>query len=349
MSILCTISSKDLENEVNIVSNDNLVPLGRTVWINERIEFDWVSSGIRFLIQPLSTKVTLEIEFEVQFPPVYVTFELNCERQEKVWLNHSTIISRSFTLETNMKYEVAIRKITELGIIAVARVSLIGAKDIKLDPKQSCVGKKRILAIGDSYTCGYGVEERNPCPYSVETEDVTHAYAFLLSRLIKADIHIVARSGHGLVKNHSPGFPIPHYFNRTLYVLPEPKWNHSNYQPHVITIMLGLNDFSTEDGIYPNDESYVTGYIRFVRILQELYSTARILLLCPPKVPKRTFCHLVHAVSIVTSVDFFAIPIETFDGGAGCDYHPYYLTQINMTNAILPTMEKIFSTIYIDS
>jgi hypothetical protein len=65
-----------------------------------------------------------------------------------------------------------------------------------------CAKKNQLIVFGDSYTAAYGVDQLSPCSYSAATQDVTHGYAVLMADELEADIHVIAWSGKGAVRNY---------------------------------------------------------------------------------------------------------------------------------------------------
>lgn len=58
--------------------------------------------------------------------------------------------------------------------------------------------------IGNSITCGYGVESENPKdPFTYDTENHFYTYAARTARALKAQHLVVARSGIGIYRNYA--------------------------------------------------------------------------------------------------------------------------------------------------
>ena len=61
----------------------------------------------------------------------------------------------------------------------------------------------KVEFIGNSITCGYGIEDDNPNNgFSYDTENHTMTYAHKVARALNADVNIVARSGIGIYRNY---------------------------------------------------------------------------------------------------------------------------------------------------
>jgi hypothetical protein len=178
------------------------------------------------------------------------------------------------------------------------------------DPKPT----RRIEIIGDSITCGAGVEATSATApecaenglitvmaggvmtpqmgYGQGVENGYLAYGSVLARGLDAEWHLTCTSGIGLVRN---------YFNRdnrtmpVLYdlVYPEstattPTWDTTQFKPDVIVIGLGTNDFSLDsaDPASPRAalplDTFEQGYIQFIDQLAAYYPGVTVVLVSSP-------------------------------------------------------------------
>ena len=93
---------------------------------------------------------------------------------------------------------------------------------VQFDQTTSCHARKnKLLVIGDSISCGYGVEGAYPCTWSASTENVLDSYATLVADAVDAEVIVTAWSGKGVVRNvgditPTSVDPMPVYYNRTL-------------------------------------------------------------------------------------------------------------------------------------
>lgn len=103
----------------------------------------------------------------------------------------------------------------------------------------------RIEFVGDSITCGYGnLAPDESHPFDPATEDFSRSWAGLAGRRLDADLHCVAWSGLGLVRNFNIE-PEPTLIERHRYADPVSKvdWDHGRWVPEVVVVNLGSNDF----------------------------------------------------------------------------------------------------------
>lgn len=60
--------------------------------------------------------------------------------------------------------------------------------------------------IGDSITCGYGVDDEvAEHQFKTATEDVTRAYAYKTARMLNADYSMFSASGYGIITGYTEG------------------------------------------------------------------------------------------------------------------------------------------------
>ena len=136
--------------------------------------------------------------------------------------------------------------------------------------------------IGNSITCGYGVEADSPRePFTYETENHFYSYAALTARALNAQHHAIARSGIGVYRNW--GAPasgsrdcMPAMYEQVMFTDPSELWDHSLYTPDVVCLNLGTND--TSEGNYDFDRME-DAYRRFIAALRDTYPQAKIVLL----------------------------------------------------------------------
>lgn len=112
---------------------------------------------------------------------------------------------------------------------------------------------RQIEFIGDSYTAGYGnVSGQRDCSAIGGVNRNTNSdlgFAALTARSLDADCQINAFSGLGMVRNyngHSPDITYRTFYDRALLHIDGDVWEKpASWQPHVVVIGLGINDFST--------------------------------------------------------------------------------------------------------
>lgn len=171
--------------------------------------------------------------------------------------------------------------------------SLLGIREIRTDGKMSPLPEKalKLEFIGDSITCGYGVEARVTDTFSTATENVEMAYAYLAAQELGADAVMTAISGCGLLSGYTEGeinednLMQPYYekAGRNDWTLPggrkiqDISWDFSAFRPDWLLINLGNNDYSWTRGIPEREEQFGDRYRAFLTMVRRNNPESRIL------------------------------------------------------------------------
>jgi len=166
------------------------------------------------------------------------------------------------------------------GVVRIDHFDLGDDGDLFLSPYPP---SRKLLCIGDSITCGEATEQVPPSiEYGNQNANAELSYGWALAKHFDAQVHLVSYGGRGLTRTwdgKTDDINAPDFFERALPDDPDSKWDHSSYQPDLVTICLGQNDFT--QGIVP-EEVFVPAYIDFINRIQEVYPDAGILLLSSP-------------------------------------------------------------------
>ncbi|MBE8727009.1 SGNH/GDSL hydrolase family protein [Flavobacterium hungaricum] len=156
--------------------------------------------------------------------------------------------------------------------------------------------KKKIEFIGDSITCGAASDPSDvPCDKGeyMDHHNSYYAYGPRISRELGTDYLMSCVSGIGMYRNWNDenkdeGIMPDVYSN--LYLTKDnskPKYDFA-FQPDIISIALGTNDFSGGDGkkerLPFNPEKYVSNYINFIKMLYKHNPNAQIVITNSPMV-----------------------------------------------------------------
>lgn len=229
----------------------------------------------------------------------------------------------------NKLHTLEIIKITESIVGNALFYGFTLDKDAQLQDKIT-QEDKLIHFIGNSITCGYGIEVDNPeLAFSPETENFYDAYACISARALGADYNIVSRSGIGIYRNYDDPKEgskecMPVIYDRMYYDNPEVKYNYSEIKPDVICINLGTNDFST---IGADIIRFRKNYTEFLDRIRSYYPAAKIVCLIGPMLNTDIAINLL--TSIVDNqkqkgdkeIYFFEMSAQG-KLGYGADWHP---------------------------
>ncbi|WP_448660019.1 SGNH/GDSL hydrolase family protein [Sphingomonas sp. CJ99] len=178
---------------------------------------------------------------------------------------------------------------TQSGESRFVGMELIGPGRAYLAPERAM----QIEVIGDSHSVGYGnVSDSRDCTTQQvhDLTDTTQAYGAMVARGLDADYRIHAYSGFGVVRNYAGGEPGDSMVKRYPRAIPGEAsplaGADSEWQPDVIVVNLGTNDFSTP--VKPGEKwadaealkaDYRATYAAFLRDLARAQPQARFVLL----------------------------------------------------------------------
>lgn len=329
---------------------DEVEFFGRFDFTSKYPSADWPGSRVSFFVRSMAEgiSVNLDIVPDVNNPyfEYYLGVEVDCVLVGRYDVNHEMDVLQ-FVLDSEIGavHEISIVKLTEanLGAMSFSDISFEGAEIMNAKEQSSCYTKnKHMLVVGDSITAGYGVDGVYPCSFSAETENILDSYATLVGQNVGADVVTVAWSGKGMVRNYGDESttsvdPMPMFYNRTLATSDDPLlyWNPSasSFQPNVVLITLGSNDYSTTP--YPSDEDFINGYVALVEQIMVDYPNAKIAAVCEPT-PGGNECVNVQYVADTLHIVYINIPDEIYTVPYGCDGHPSVEAQQNIANVITP-------------
>lgn len=271
--LLCfSVSGKDFIINAN---NENVTVIGRADFKNGKTIFSHAGVQLKFNFKGEYLAVGLsdirdDLPESLNFYNIYINdslVEVIKVIPLKKWYN----INYSFK---NRIVEVVIFKRTEAmcagGVFHGLKVNE-GAEIYKEKLKS-----RKIEWIGDSFTAGYGNLVSNATPpngnpttgFHAKNEDNSRAWGAIASKILNAEYMCTAFSGKGIYRNYdnSEEGTMPKIYNLINPVISNEKWNFSRYQPDLIVVNLGQNDFGPETQKIP----LMTDSARFTKVYLEL-------------------------------------------------------------------------------
>ena len=205
----------------------------------------------------------------------------------------------------------------------------------------SALPSKGIEFIGDSYTCASGnLWTDNTAAPSGDWTDLYEGFPSMIARHYGAQYTVTAHSGWGLV--HDYNYPNPNYsnnlpgiFGSMVSYAASPAWNFSQWQPSLVVICLGLNDYSGWGGYNTNTISdantnlFKRTYHGFIGSIMDNYPHAKILAVAPNGI-----AWLQNTVSQIVSE-------EKAMGRRMCSIHIFRITTAAMSMPDTPTLRRI--------
>ena len=221
----------------------------------------------------------------------------------------------------------------------------------------------KIEFIGDSITCGYGVEgvwEKDVFTTKQERPDL--AYAYLTAQALKAEYQLVSRSGIGLISCYTDPLTVmlpntaeplmsqlwpytDRYISYKLEIEPE-VWDESRFSPDIVVINLGTNDTSWVRGLEDRRISFVNLYEQLLEAVHRRSPKARILgclgvmgqELCASE--EEAFARFARTFPNVKT-KFVTFPVQDQDhDGVGTDWHPSAKTHKKIAEILTREIEN---------
>lgn len=249
-----------------------------------------------------------------------------------------------------------------------------GIRYIEIDTDRLCpppaAKERKMEIIGDSITCGYGVEADNELqPFHTATENPARSYSLLTAKALGADANLISWSGNGIVSGYveetaeapSDKWLMPEVYrytdisgSHTLFGDDESraaqweKWDFSRFVPDVILINLGTNDCSWCKDIQERRNDYRDKYMEFLKYIRENNSGAQILCMLGT-MDRRLMKELEEAVRIFSGrtqdekVHFLSLPSQNPEDGYGSDWHPSALTQRKTAELVISEVKRIMN------
>lgn len=281
------------ENEAAVImdgnypaSTDYVKILGRYFFWQDTLWLSLSASGIEFQYTDC-TECTITLTGDST-----VFSEANADRYARyaVYLNDE-LIADELMSESSRTISVFTASQPESGTVRILKLSessdsSLGISGIQVDGTISPASAKplKLEFVGDSITCGYGVDDALGGVYSTSNEDATKTYAYKTAAALDADYSMVCYSGYGVISGYTSGDTpntyslLPTYYDKignsygtimsgiqtgTL------RWDFDNYTPDYIIINLGTNDSSYCGTYSDRQEEFTAGYISFLKTLRE--------------------------------------------------------------------------------
>jgi len=218
----------------------------------------------------------------------YIVFELNGEYLGRYRVDGDSVKSFPIELPAGKRdHELTIYKATEASN---GNVIFTGIFCHILKPLKS-INQKQIEFIGNSITCGMGVDyDEIPCGKGVwyDQHNAYWSYGSIISRQLNVRFMLSSVSGIGVYRNWNSDEPtMPDVYKNTYLNTDSTKlWEFSTPAPEVISICLGTNDLSDGDGTKVrqpfDEEQFLQRYISFIQTIYKCYPHTKIALLSSP-------------------------------------------------------------------
>ncbi|GAA4622554.1 cellulose binding domain-containing protein [Cellulomonas oligotrophica] len=217
----------------------------------------------------------------------------------------------------------------------------------------------QIELVGDSLTAGYGNESTSRDCTGDQVQRTTNAdlsFGAIASRELGADYQVNAFSGRGMVRNYGggePGTSYRTYADRALLAVAGDVWQRpASWQPDVVVVGLGVNDFSTPVGAGEPwtatslRAAYLDAYAGFVDTLRARYGPQTHLVLSstsyggpdlPGLVQQVVDAEVAAGDDRVVHWDYSAVPLDL----TGCHWHPSLADHRRIATSLTGVLEDL--------
>ena len=334
-------SAEEPNTAFHEATSDMVRILGRTVYNEDALWFANSVAGVEF--KATGSQVTFNLK--VSGDPTRVGIYLNdrlCQRGVVKGKKASVTVSLAEGENT-----IKLLKLSEGPQSTLAIDSIETDKDGTISP--TAAKEKKLEFIGDSITCGYGIDLPLKDPdtgknnkFSTVSEDASKTYAYQIAEMFDADVNFFAGSGYGIWCNYGGGRDNimekfykqcgPNTWNsissKDYTLIQSFDWDFSQYQPDCIVINLGTNDWSYFSSHSDDTDDFEESYINFLKIVRESNPDAKIVCALG-MMGADMFPEIESAVddyktetkdSNVCTIELE--PIDQASEGYGVDYHP---------------------------
>lgn len=366
------VSSTTMESDTPMDTNFSFLPSAETVKLIGRTAEDegilWLAlsaSGIEFTFT--GTSATVDIvgdnmisngkDKQARFA-IYVDGEKTLDAQVDAEAKTYEICSFDEARETTVK----ILKLSE------AAESTFGIRNITVngtDVKPTGSKELKIEFIGDSITCGYGVDDEvKEHHFSTSTEDATRAYAYKAAQLLDADYSLVSYSGHGIISGYTTNGkkvkgqlvpPVYEQFAKSygsyggIFNVSSIDWNFGSFRPDFVVINLGTNDASYCGNDPEKIEDYAVSYAEFLKVVREHNPDAHIICalgVMGDSLYKNGVCKAVELYTTETgdtAVSSLRLTPQNGSTGYAADWHPTEATHEIAANELADEIKRLMA------
>lgn len=288
------------------------------------------------------------------------------EPVQRICLDQEEAVYTLYESEKEEQVTITIMKYSETAFAMCGiRYIEVDAEELMAPPAKK---SRRVEIIGDSITCGYGVEAPNElCPFHTATENPTKSYSLLTAKALDAEVNLVSWSGNGIITSYVEETATEPKIETAL--MPElykytdasgslrlcggdwtavEKWDFGKFIPDIILINLGTNDCSWCKDIQERKDNYRVKYIEFLKYIRANNPTSEILCILGT-MDQRVLPDLERAVKEFCeqtgdkATHFLGLPAQDANDGYGADWHPSPKTQRMTADLVVAEVKRIMN------
>lgn len=257
-------------------SDEFVKPLGRTHFGDSLRYVSMSGGGIEFLCKGSYAYITVIGDgVEHQNSNQYSRFA--------IYKNGELVIDDTVNYEKR-KYHIDINDFENGAVIKLVKLSEAACSGFYIgtigafcsgDIEPSAKKETSVEFIGDSITCGYGIDDDQYGYFSTATENFAKTYAYLASDELDADYSAVAFSGYGVLSGYTTDGKINtadtlwDFYDKSAVFADGSKayWSFDRLNPDYIVINLGTNDASYCNTV-GRREAFCESYYKFIKYVR---------------------------------------------------------------------------------
>lgn len=337
--------------------------LGRTLLQNDILWLALSGSGIEFSFEGQYLEICVQGDDHTAAPADHarITVYIDDERVLDAMIRSSKQRYTIIDEPASRTCTVQLIKVSEAPMSIVGIRELITDNAAKIHPAPAKT--HRIEFIGDSITCGYGIDDDDMShTFSTATEDVTKAYAYRTAQILDADYSMVSYSGYGVYSGYTdesidtrnvaellpPYYPLVG-FSRGTYLgtaITMTGWDFHRFEPEIIVLNLGTNDNSYCRNDPQRNADFVSCYHNFLTLIHEKNPNAYIL--CVYGIMNHELSSCIEKAidqyqqsSGSDRISLLTLPTQTDADGYVVDFHPSLNTHRKAASAVAAKIREI--------
>ncbi|MCM1577942.1 MAG: GDSL-type esterase/lipase family protein [Ruminococcus sp.] len=340
---------------------------GRTFWEKGLRYIDYTCSFIEFEFEgtyaeaEIISDLTPSEDIFRGWLAVFVNDEESPSQRFKVDEKEGTYVL--YKSDRAEKVTIRIMKLSEAAFakIAVREITVEGT----LLPPPKPKSRRRIEFVGDSITCGYGIEGKwNVDTFSTATENPLKGYAYKTAKKCSAEYQYVSWSGMGVIScyvDETAEKPLDGWLMRDIYPYNDSglentlgreghenhtPWDFSKYSPQVVVFNDGTNDHSWTKDIPQRREDFKAAYYEILEMIRrgnpESYIVCTYGVMGDELAEEETALVERFKSEHDERICFVRLPVQPESDGIGADWHPSEVTHEKVSVILAERINEIF-------
>ena len=349
----CCNASVSNSDQGNYLAASALHPFGRFVK-SRNGELELISSAVHFGFRFSGTECQVFVHIPLDMDHNYLQYTLDGVYQRKIKISGNNRNPWIISGLGKGVHTIWIYKATEAttGPIYIEKIRAFNI--VALDEPKRPI----IEFIGNSITCGAAADPSEvPCGIGEyhDQHNAYYAYGPTVARGLDLNFIVSSVSGIGIYRFWNTTEPsMSQVYEKTDFQVNSSRnWDFKTYQPRIVSIALGTNDFSDGDQLHPrlpfDSIDFVNHYIKFIQLVKSKYPQSRIALLSSPMLNGKKRDLLQNCLTYVKSrIDQFYpsdIPVSIYFfqpmEARGCGGHPNLEDHAIMAAELIPFYKKM--------